>query len=129
VRNDVAEVFGDRLRFVVSAGRSLDSDVTDFFEATGVSVLEAYGRAETGGAVSVALPADAGSQTSGRPLPGTDVRISADGEIEVSGPGVMDGYHGRRAESEAVLDQGWLRTGDAGVLDSEGRLRVLGRHV
>jgi long-chain acyl-CoA synthetase len=42
---------------------------------------------------------------------------------------VMDGYHGRRAESEAVLDQGWLRTGDAGVLDSEGRLRVLGRHV
>ena len=129
VRNDVAEVFGDRLRFVVSAGRSLDSDVTDFFEATGVSVLEAYGRAETGGAVSVALPADAGSQTSGRPLPGTDVRISADGEIEVSGPGVMDGYHGRRTESEAVLDQGWLRTGDAGVLDASGRLRVLGRYV
>jgi long-chain acyl-CoA synthetase len=129
VRNDVAEVFGDRLRFVVCAGRSLDSDVTDFFEATGVTLLEAYGRAETGGAVSVALPADAGSQTSGRPLPGTDVRISVDGEVEVSGPGVMAGYHGRRAETEAAFDQGWLRTGDAGVLDADGRLRVLGRTV
>ena len=129
VRSDVAEVFGDRLRFVVCAGRSLDSDVTDFFEAAGVTLLEAYGRAETGGAVSVALPADAGSQTSGRPLPGTDVRISVDGEVEVSGPGVMDGYHGRRAETEAAFDQGWLRTGDAGVLDADGRLRVLGRTV
>jgi long-chain acyl-CoA synthetase len=129
VRDDVREVFGDRLRFVVCAGRGLDSDVSDFFEQAGSTVLEAYGRAETGGAVSVALPADAGSHTSGRPIPGTDVRISADGEIEVAGPGVMDGYHGRRADSEAALDRGWLRTGDAGVLDAEGRLRVLGRQV
>jgi long-chain acyl-CoA synthetase len=129
VRTDVAEVFGDRLRFVVCAGRALDSDVTDFFAAAGLTLLEAYGRAETGGAVSIALPADAGSQTSGRPLPGTDVRISVEGEVEVAGPGVMDGYHGRRVDTEAALDQGWLRTGDTGILDESGRLRVLGRRV
>jgi long-chain acyl-CoA synthetase len=57
------------------------------------------------------------------------VRISAEGEIEVAGPGLMDGYHRRRAETAAVLDHGWLRSGDAGLLDAEGRLLVFGRHV
>jgi long-chain acyl-CoA synthetase len=79
--------------------------------------------------VSVPTADDAREHTTGRPLSGTDVRISGDGEIEVSSPGVMDGYHGRRADSEAVLAQGWLRTGDSGVLDASGRVRVLGRHV
>lgn len=129
VRADARAVFGDRLRYVVSAGRGLDAELSDFLASAGLTVLEAYGRAETGGAVSVALPADAGSQTSGRPLPGTAVRLSDDGEIEVSGPGLMEGYQRRPAESAAVLDQGWLRTGDAGVLDDSGRLRVLGRHL
>lgn len=129
VRSDVRDVFGDRLRFVVCAGSGLASGLTDFFEPAGLTLLEAYGRAETGGAVSVSLPADAASHTAGRPLPGTAVRISGDGEIEVAGPGVMDGYHRRRADSEASLDHGWLRTGDAGLLDDAGRLRVLGRHV
>lgn len=129
VRTDVRELFGDRLRFVLCGGGALDTELLEFFEGAGVTVLEAYGRAEAGGAVSIALPEDAGSRTAGRPLPGTAVRISGDGEIEVSGPGVMDAYHRRRADSEAALDQGWLRTGDAGVLDEEGRVRVLGGYV
>jgi long-chain acyl-CoA synthetase len=127
VRDDVRETFGDRLRFVVCAGGT-DADLADFFELADVPVLEAYGRPETG-AVSVARPGEAGSRTAGAPLVGTEVRISAEGEIEVSGPGLMDGYHGRPADTEAVLDHGWLRTGDAGLLDEEGRLLVLGRHV
>ena len=93
-----------------------------------MTVLEAYGRPETGGAVCVG-PAG-GRRQPARPVgrcPGTEVRISDDGEILVAGPGLMDGYHGRRADTAAVLDQGWWRTGDAGVLDAEGRLRVLGR--
>ena len=57
------------------------------------------------------------------------MRISDEGEIQVSGPGLTDGYHGRRVDTAGLLDQGWLRTGDAGVLDAEGRLRVLGRVV
>ncbi|HET9840422.1 MAG TPA: AMP-binding protein, partial [Nocardioides sp.] len=129
VRTDVRELFGDRLRFVLCGGGALDTELLEFFEGAGVTVLEAYGRAEAGGAVSIALPEDAGSRTAGRPLPGTDVRISGDGEIQVASPGVMDGYHERRGDSEAVLDQGWLSTGDAGVLDEEGRVRVLGGYV
>jgi long-chain acyl-CoA synthetase len=128
VRSDVNDAFGDRLRFVVSAGPGLDTDLVEFFGAAGVIVLEAYGRAETG-AVSIALPSDVGSHTAGRPLPGTEVRISDDGEIQVASPGVMAGYHGRRVGSTPVLNDGWLHTGDAGVLDAEGRLRVLGRRV
>ena len=130
LRTEVRGTFGDRLRFVVCAGPDVDAGLVDFFEHAGVTVLEAYGRAETGGAVAVALPEDAESRTAGRPLPGTEVRISPDGEILVSGPGLMDGYHGRRHPSNArVAEPGWLRTGDAGVLDGEGRLRVLGRQV
>jgi long-chain acyl-CoA synthetase len=129
VRADVREAFGDRLRFVVCAGRGIDADLAEFFERAGVTVLEAYGRAETGGAVSVALPREAAARTAGRPLPGTALRISDTGEIEVSGPGVMDGYHGRHEETEAVVGQGWLRTGDAGALDADGRLLVFGRYV
>jgi long-chain acyl-CoA synthetase len=128
LRTDVRETFGERLRFVVCSG-GVDSGLADFFELAGVTVLEAYGRAETGGAVAVALPDDARTRTAGRPLPGTEVRISGDGEILVSGPGVTDGYHGRRPTPSAQAEPGWLRTGDAGVLDTEGRLRVLGRYV
>jgi long-chain acyl-CoA synthetase len=129
VRQRVRETFGDRLRFVVCGGSGLDGELVDFFAWAGVTVLEAYGRAETGGAVSVATADDAREHTAGRALSGTEVRISESGEIEVASPGVMDGYHARRAETEAVLAQGWLRTGDSGVLDRDGRLRVLGRHV
>ncbi|HEX4685865.1 MAG TPA: AMP-binding protein [Nocardioides sp.] len=129
MRSEVRSAFGDRLRFVVCAGGDVDSGLADFFEEAGVTVLEAYGRAETGGAVSVALPDDAGSRTAGLPLPGTHVRISAGGEILVAGPGLMDAYHARRPVPAKQAEPGWLRTGDAGVLDTEGRLRVLGRYV
>jgi long-chain acyl-CoA synthetase len=128
VRTEAQSVFGDRLRFVVCAGEGLDADLGDFFSDAGLTVLEAYGRAEAGGAVSVALSGEDG-RTAGRPLPGTEVRISEHGEIEVSGPGVMDSYHRRPGETAAVLAQGRLRTGDAGAIDGQGRLLVFGRHV
>jgi long-chain acyl-CoA synthetase len=129
VLSDVRAVFGDRLRFVVTAGSGLDAGLVDYFDLAGVRLLEAYGRAETGGAVCVDLPGDAGRGTAGRALPGSEVRISDDGEILVKGPGVMQGYHGRRLDTAGAFDQGWLRTGDAGNLDPSGRLRVLGGHL
>jgi long-chain acyl-CoA synthetase len=129
VLSDVREVFGDRLRFVVAAGSGLDAGLVDYFDLAGVRLLEAYGRAETGGAVCVDLPDDAGGGTAGRPLPGSEVRISEDGEVLVRGPGVMQGYHGRRLDTAGAFEQGWLRTGDAGNLDGSGRLRVLGGQV
>jgi long-chain acyl-CoA synthetase len=111
--------FGDRLRFVVVAGGGLDADLADYFALVGVTVLEAYGTPESG-PVSVALRDESGTRTAGRPLPGTEVAISDEGEIEVRGPGLAEGYD---------HDRGWWHTGDSGVLDDEGRLRVLGRLV
>jgi long-chain acyl-CoA synthetase len=129
LRTDVREMFGDRLRYVLCAGAEVDSATAELLELAGVTLLEAYGAPETGGAVAVSLPEDAGSRTAGHPLPGTQVRISAGGEILVSGPGLADGYHARRVVALPQADPGWWRTGDAGVLDAEGRLRVLGRYV
>jgi long-chain acyl-CoA synthetase len=122
----VRAVFGERLRFVVAGGAGLDRDLADFFELAGVEVLGAYGLTEAGGAVCVDLPGDHRAGTVGRPLPGTEVRID-DGAVLVAGPGVMDGYHERHLDTEAVLRQGWLFTGDLGVLENDGRLRILTR--
>jgi long-chain acyl-CoA synthetase len=126
VLSGVREVFGERLRFVVTTG-GLDGSLAEFFDLAGVTVLEAYGRPETAGAVCLALPDDHRSGTAGRPLPGTRVRVAEDGEILVSGPGLMEGYHQRRRDTARALEQGWWHSGDSGVLDAEGRLRVLGR--
>lgn len=126
VLQSVRAVFGERLRFVVTAGAGLDAGLTDFLDQAGVRVVEAYGRPETGGAACVARPDD-GAGTAGPPLPGTRVQVTDDGEILVSGPGLMEGYHGRPRETFAVLKQGWWHSGDTGSLDGDGRLRVLGR--
>jgi long-chain acyl-CoA synthetase len=131
-RNELAairEAFGDRLRFVVAGWGALDDDLADFFELAGVEVLGAYGLTEAGGAVCVDLPGDRRHGTVGRPLPGTKVRIDDDGQVLVTGPGVMDGYHERQPDTDAVLRHGWLSTGDRGVLDADGRLRILARRT
>ena len=125
VLSEVRELFGGRLRFVVTG--DLGSDTNDFYDLADVMVLEGYATAEAGGVVALAVPGDRGSRTVGHPLPGTRVRIADDGEILVSGPGLMEGYHGRRVPR--VVEGGWLHTGDSGVLDTEGRLRVLGRQM
>jgi long-chain acyl-CoA synthetase len=123
VLSHVREAFGGRLRFVVTG--DLDADTADFYDLADLTVLEGYGLPEAGGVVALALPDDRGSRTDGHPLPGTEVRIGADGEVLVAGPGLMDGYHGRRAPKVVVGE--WLHTGDSGALDPAGRLRIFGR--
>ena len=125
----VREAFGDRLRFVVEGTAALDRDLAEFFGLAGVEVLGTYGLTEAGGAVCVDLPGDHRPGTVGRVLPGTSVRITDEGEVLVAGPGLMDGYHGRRLDTRAVLANGWLATGDSGVLDDDGRLRIQGRRA
>jgi long-chain acyl-CoA synthetase len=125
----VREAFGDRLRFVVAGTSAVDLELAEFFELAGVEVLGTYGVTEAGGAVCLDLPGDHRPGTVGRALPGTSIRITDDGEVLVAGPGLMDGYHGRRLDTRAVLDNGWLATGDSGVLDDDGRLRILGRRA
>jgi O-succinylbenzoic acid--CoA ligase len=91
--------------------------------------LATYGLTETCSMVTLVRPDSSVVQrrTAGRPLPGIELRIAADGVIEVRGPVVMRGYLDDPAATQAVLRDGWLRTGDLGEIDADGSLRVLSR--
>ena len=107
---------------VLVGGGPLDADVRARAERGGVPVVQTYGMSETCG----------GCVYDGHPLPGVGVRIAADGEVELAGPVLFDGYvHADGApdveRTGRVLRDGWLRTGDLGSLDDDGRLRVTGR--
>ena len=96
--------------------------------ALGIGVYQGYGLTEAAPTVSMNSPGHNRPGSVGRPLPGTDVRIAADGEILVHGPGVMLGYWDDEAATrEAVDADGWLHTGDLGRLDDDGYLFVTGR--
>lgn len=123
----VRERFGGRIRYVISGSAALDADVSRWFGAAGLPVLEGYGMTETNVA-TLGLPSTYRAGTVGTPLRGFEVRIAEDGEILVRGPGVMAGYHDNPTETARTLTaDGWLHTGDIGELDDRGRLRVTDR--
>jgi long-chain acyl-CoA synthetase len=125
--------FGGKLRLLVSGGSALPEEVQRAFHELGFDLTEGYGLTEAAPVLSVTLPENklrAGSV--GPPLPGVEIRIEdpdADGvgEVLAKGPNVMTGYlDDPEATAEALVD-GWLRTGDLGHLDAEGRLHLVGR--
>ncbi len=119
----IRQAAGGRIECAVSGGAPLDTRLAHFFRGAGISVLEGYGLTESSFAVALNLPGAHRIGTVGPPIPGVAVRIADDGEVLVRGPGVFEGYlHDERATREAFLD-GWLRTGDVGVLD--GRYLVI----
>jgi len=127
VFSKIRERFGGRLRFFISGAAALNTDIAEFFELAGVTILEGYGLTETSAGSCVSLPDLNRIGYVGPPFPGTDIAIAPDGEILIQGPGVMDGYHNLPAETHLVLKYGWLYTGDIGHLDAEGRLRITDR--
>ena len=88
-----------------------------FFLALGLKILQGYGQTEAGPIVSANPPDAIRIDTVGRVLEGVDLRIAEDGEILVRGDLVMDGYWGRPEETAAAIQDGWLHTGDIGLLD------------
>jgi long-chain acyl-CoA synthetase len=132
VRKKVRARFGGRIKALVSGGARLDPDLSGFFLALGVTVLQGYGQTEAGPVVSVNLPWDNDRRSVGKPLHGVDVKIAADGELLVRGDLVMDGYWNNpeaTARSIAVTeDDGlpWLHTGDVAELRN-GRILITDR--
>lgn len=120
--------FGGRLKALVSGGAPLNPDVGLFFDAMGLILLQGYGQTEAGPVVSCNRPrAGIAMDTVGPPLDGVKVKIAEDGEILVRGELVMHGYWRNPAETEKVLKDGWLHTGDIGEFDAKGRIRITDR--
>ncbi|PAX07794.1 AMP-dependent synthetase/ligase [Sphingomonas lenta] len=124
----VAKKFGGRIKAMVSGGAPLNPDVGVFFHSLGVTLLQGYGQTEAAPVISCNRPrAGVRMDTVGPPLDDTEVRIAEDGEILVRGELVMHGYWRNDAETARVLKDGWLHTGDIGLIDDHGRIKITDR--
>ena len=121
------QALGGRVAWVISGGAPLGEDLGHFFRGAGLTVMEGWGMTETVGPLTMNRPAVQRIGSVGLPLPGCAVRIAADGEIEVEGPDVFQGYWQDPQASGAAFDGRWLRTGDLGRVDDGGFLYVTGR--
>ncbi|MCW2819781.1 MAG: Long-chain-fatty-acid--CoA ligase FadD15, partial [Marmoricola sp.] len=124
----VRDRFGGRVRFFISGSAALNRDIADWFNAAGILILEGYGMTENAAGAAVNHPDDYKMGTVGQAIPGSEVRIGENDEVQLRGPHVMEGYHNLPdATAEAFTPDGWLRTGDKGSLDPEGFLTITGR--
>jgi long-chain acyl-CoA synthetase len=119
---------GGGITHAVSGGAALGERLGHFFSGVGITVLEGYGLTETSAGATINRPDALRIGTVGKPVPGAAVRIADDGEVEVAGPHVFQGYFGDDDATRSVMTaDGWFRTGDLGRLDGEGFLTITGR--
>jgi long-chain acyl-CoA synthetase len=127
--------FGGNLKYAFSGGAALSKDVANFIDGMGIVVYEGYGLTETSPIATANSPKGRRVGSVGKPIPGVEIIIDkkatgdeTNGEILVKGPNIMQGYHKRQEENDAVLmADGSFRTGDMGHVDSDGFLWITGR--
>jgi long-chain acyl-CoA synthetase len=121
--------FGGRLRFFITGSAPLAREISEFFHAAGILILEGYGLTESSAASFINRQNRYVFGTVGLPMPGTEVKLAPeDSEILIKSPGIMQGYHNLPEQTaEALTPDGWLRTGDIGEVDAKGFLRITDR--
>ncbi len=127
VRKKIRNQFGGHLRAFVSGGGALDKNIGEFLNAIGLPTLQGYGLTEASPVVSCNLPNKIKIETVGPIFSTNQVKIAQDGEILVKGENIMIGYWNKKKETEEVIKEGWLHTGDIGELDEEGYLKITDR--
>ncbi len=120
-------VMGGQKNFLSSGGAPLHKEVEEFFLAMGLLVCQGYGLTETAPMLTCNSPGAFRFGTVGKPIDGVEVRIGPEGEIEVRGPNVTEGYHGRPEATARSFRDDWFRTGDVGRLDEDGYLVITDR--
>lgn len=121
------EIFGGEIRMCSSGGAPLAKFVIDAFAKQKILLLEGYGLTETSPVITVSTEDAQRSGSVGRALPGIEIRISEQGEIETRGPHVMVGYYRDNDATRQIMNGDWLRTGDLGLIDDDGFLWITGR--
>ena len=127
VRKKIRNQFGGNLQAFVSGGGALDQNIGEFLNAVGLPTLQGYGLTEASPVVSCNLPDLVKVESVGPPFRTNKIRIAEDGEILIKGENVMLGYWNLKEETEKVIKDGWLHTGDIGELDNNNYLKITDR--
>jgi len=119
---------GGRIRFFVSGAAALPAEVGRAFAAFGLTIIEGYGLTEASPVLSVNPWTNVKWGTVGKPITNVEMKLADDGEILARGPNIMNGYYNQpQATSEMIDDEGWLHTGDVGIFDEAGYLKITDR--
>lgn len=127
VLRKLRDIMGGRIKFTPCGGAPLSKEIITFFHSIGINLKIGYGLTETMATVCLYPDTHIDFTTTGKPLNGTQVKIGANNEIMVKGPGVMRGYYKKPEATAEVFEDGWFRTGDAGTIDENGNLTITDR--
>jgi long-chain acyl-CoA synthetase len=116
-----------RIRVAYTAGEAISPELLGFYRALGVNVKQVYGMTESSALISIQKDGDVKLDTVGTPLPEIEVRIAPSGEVLFRGPGAFLGYHKNPTATAEAIENGWVHTGDAGVFDRDGHLKIIDR--
>lgn len=128
VYRTVRGALGPKIKYVACGGAPLSLDLAHFYNGIGLPMIQGYGMTETAAPFAATRVTDNVIGTVGQPAPGSSIRISDEGELQVKGPNVFRGYHNLPEKTaEAFTADGWLRTGDLAEIDDAGHIIITGR--
>ena len=116
-----------RIRVAYTAGEAIGPELFEFYRSLGINVKQLYGMTESSALVCIQQDGDVKLDTVGTPLPGVELRISDSGEVMYRSPGVFAGYYKDPEATRETLEDGWIHSGDAGVIDKDGHLKIIDR--